>query len=184
MTERHFANQWFYFATPTPGTANGASSIAGVAPKPHLSVSRGYFDQPSMLVATCELPGAPLRYTTDGSDPTAATGIVYSGPLRITNTTVLRVAAFAPNTLPSRSTTHSYLFLSSIFNQSNNPGTNFPNTFGTQNTFVSPSDYEMDPEILTNALYKDLITNALLSLPVPETYVRVCGVGDELGGAA
>jgi hypothetical protein len=175
-------DQWFYFATPTPGAANGASSIAATAPKPHLNVNRGYFNEPFTLIATCELPGATMRYTLDGSEPTVTTGQVYAGPLLITNTTIFRVAAFAPNALPSRVTTQTYLFLSSIFTQSNNPGPTFPNTFGTQGAFVSPADYEMDPEILTNALYKNLVTNALLSLPAISIVIKPADMWDPATG--
>jgi len=176
------SNEWRYFDVPTPGAANGSSTITQVAPKPAVNVARGYFSEPFTLVATTELPDATLRYTTDGSEPTAATGFMYGGPMVISNTTILRIAAFASNALPSRSTTHSYIFLHSVFTQSANPGTNFPNTFGTQNTFVSPSDYEMDPEILTNALYANLVTQALLSLPAISIVIKPADMWDPATG--
>src|SRR6185503_16882877 len=96
------SSNWVYFSTPTPGAVNGVSTITTVAPKPHLNVSRGYFDRPFTLVATCELPGATLRYTTDGSEPTASNGLDYTGPMVISNSTVLRISAFASNALPSK----------------------------------------------------------------------------------
>jgi hypothetical protein len=172
------SNTWRYFATPTPGQANGSSTITQVLPRPSVNVSRGYFFHPFQLVATSEVPGTSLRYTTDGSEPTEATGFAYAGPLTLSNSTVLRIAAFGANALPSRATTHSYIFVDSIFRQSNNPGTNFPNTFGTQNTFVSPSDYEMDPEILTNALYTPFLTNALLALPAVSIVIKPADMWD------
>ncbi len=174
---RTAANEWRYYATPTPGASNGVSTISLVAPKPSVSVARGYFDQPFTLVASCDLPGATLRFTTDGSEPNAAS-TAYPGPMLITNSTVLRLAAFASNALPSKATSHSYLFIDSIFKQSASPGTNFPNTFGTQGAFVSPSDYEMDPEILTNAAYVNLVTNALLSLPVISLMIKPADMWD------
>ena len=172
------SNLWRYYATPTPGGSNGASTISVVVPKPHLSVPHGYFNQPFTLLATCELPGATLRYTTDGSEPTAGSGFAYIGPLTITNSTVLRLSAFASNALPSKAESQSYLFLDSIFHQPNNPGTNFPNTFGTQNSIVLPSDYEMDPEIMTNAAYANLVTNALLALPVFSLMIKPADMWD------
>ncbi len=176
------SNQWRYFTTPTPGAVNGASTITQVAPKPNVNVSRGYFDKPFTLIATCELPGATIRYTTDGSEPTAVTGFAYTGPMVISNSTVLRLVAFATNTLPSKATTHTYLFIDSVLRQSNNPGPSFPNTFGTQGTFVSPSDYEMDPEIMTNAAYVNLVTNALLSLPVVSLAIKPADMWDPTSG--
>ena len=176
------SNLWRYYATPTPGAANGASTISVVVPKPHLSVPHGYFNQPFTLLATCELPGATLRYTTDGSEPTAGSGFAYNGPLTVTNSTVLRITGFATNALPSKAESQSYLFLDSIFRQPNNPGTNFPNTFGTQGAFVSLSDYEMDPEIMTNAAYANLVTNALLALPVFSLMIKPADMWDATSG--
>lgn len=175
------SNDWRYFASPTPGAANGASTITTVAPKPKLSMAHGYFEKPFPLIATCDLPGAELRYTTDGSEP-AATSSLYTGPLTLSNSTVLRVSAFASNTLPSRAVSRSYLFLHSIFTQSNNPGTNFPTSFGVQSATVLPADYEMDPEILTNAAYASLVTNALLSLPVVSLMIKPYDMWDTNNG--
>lgn len=138
--------QWRYFAVPTPGAANAGTSLVGIVPEPHASVARGWFDQPFLLHLTCPLAGATLRYTTDGREPTATTGTVYTGPIWITNTTVLRVAAFAPDHLPSHTVTHTYLFLESVIRQPNNPP-GFPQTWGTYDSFpnnIVPADYEMD----------------------------------------
>jgi peptidoglycan/xylan/chitin deacetylase (PgdA/CDA1 family) len=47
------------------------------------------------LAATDDQPGAvSTRYTTDGTDPTATTGTVYSGPIAIAATTALRFRSF------------------------------------------------------------------------------------------
>jgi len=99
-----------YFAAQTPGYANGHSTITGVVSPVHLSVQRGYFDQPFQLVLTSETPGAEIRYTADGSEPRPTTGRHYQTPLTIIDTTLLRAAAFRTGLLPSRVATHSYLF--------------------------------------------------------------------------
>jgi hypothetical protein len=149
-----------YFSPPTPGASNAVSSITGLAPKPHLNVERGVFAQPFTLIASSLLPGATLRYTTDGSEPTA-THQPYTAPLVISNTTVFRIAAFAPNTLPSRTETHTYLFADQVLRQPNNP----PGFPAGPTVFTGyPSDYEMDPEIVTNA--PSSVKASLLSLPV------------------
>jgi hypothetical protein len=101
---------WRYFATPTPGAPNGSSTLTGVAGPVHASVGRGVFNQPFDLHLSTETVRAVIRFTTDGSEPTATTGQVYTGPLRVTNTTLLRATAFRPNYLPSKVTTHSYFF--------------------------------------------------------------------------
>jgi hypothetical protein len=99
-----------YFAAPTPGAPNGISSISGVVAPVHFSASRGHYTQPFDLVLTCPTPGATVRYRFDGIEPTATTGLPYVLPLRVTNTTLLRAAAFRANLLPSRTETHSYFF--------------------------------------------------------------------------
>ena len=160
-------NGWFYFATPTPGAANGTSSITNVAPTPHVSGSRGLFDQPFMLVVSCELPGSTLRYTTDGSPPTAVNGQLYTAPLTISNTTIFRVAAFATNRLPSDVSTHSFIFPDGVIHQPNNPA-GWPSTWGVfggvgGTNWTAPGDYEMDPEIVTN--HPAFVKSSLASLP-------------------
>ena len=172
--------QWRYFATPTPGASNSSAALVGIVPEPHCSVERGWFDEPFQLWLTCALPGAIIRYTLDGREPTATSGLVYTEPLRITNTTVLRAAAFAPGYLPSRTVTHTYLFLESVIRQPNSPP-GFPSTWGTYATFPNnivlvPADYEMDwdplrtdpnnPNAPVDPLKLQHLKEGLLELPV------------------
>ena len=104
------AGTWRYFSPPTPGRPNGASTIEGMAAPVHFSAPRGHYNQPFDLHLSTDTPGAMIRFTTDGSEPGASTGQFYLGPLRITSTTMLRAAAFKTNFLPSRVSTHSYLY--------------------------------------------------------------------------
>jgi len=99
-----------YFSTPSPGAPNGPSSITGVVEPVHFSVQRGLFSQPFTLTLSCPTPGATIRYTTNGTEPTLSNGYTYTGPLQITSTRLVRAAAFRTNLLPSRVATHSYLF--------------------------------------------------------------------------
>ena len=98
-----------YFSTPTPGTANGLSTIVGVVAPVHVNVHRGHFTTPFALTASCPTPGAVLRYTTDGAEPTASSA-VFPSSLQVSNTTLFRVAAFKTNYLPAKTATHSYFF--------------------------------------------------------------------------
>jgi hypothetical protein len=151
---RNFDGRWRYFSTPTPEAANGAGTLLGVAPPPHFSIGRGTFNTPFHLLLTTPISGATIRYTTDGSEPTATTGQVYAGPLEITNTTILRAATFQANYLPSRTRTHTYMFLESVLSQPGAPP-GFPNHWGTNygSQLFSPgstvpgfipADYAMD----------------------------------------
>ena len=84
-----------YFTTPTPGPPN-AGSGQGLVADTKFSVDRGFFDAPFHVAITTATPGATIRYTTDGSPPTATTGNVYTGPITISGTTTLRAAAYKP----------------------------------------------------------------------------------------
>jgi hypothetical protein len=96
-----------YFTTPTPGTANGFSTVVGVCAPVHPNASRGHFARPFDLVLSCPTPGAEYRYTIDGSDPTLLSPL-FPERLRVDKTTLFRAAAFKTNHLPSRPVTHSY----------------------------------------------------------------------------
>jgi len=105
---RDSGGAWGYFSTPTPGAANGDSLIEGLAEPPAFSARRGFYDQPFNLHLSAE-PGAVIRYTTDGSDPSPTAGTVYSGPINIAETTTLRALAVIPNRVPSVTITHTFL---------------------------------------------------------------------------
>jgi hypothetical protein len=105
---RDSSGEWRYFATPTPGAANGDSTISGLTPVPSFSAGRGFYDQPFNLHLGAEA-GATIRYTVNGSEPTSATGTLYTGPIPISTTTTLRAVAFSPGKLHSVTRTHTYL---------------------------------------------------------------------------
>lgn len=105
---RDTSGEWRYFATPTPGSANDDSTINGITAGPSFSAGRGFYDQPFNLHLGGEA-GATIRYTVNGSEPTATTGTLYAGPIPISTTTTLRAAAFSPGKLPSTTLTHTYL---------------------------------------------------------------------------
>lgn len=158
---RALGQTYMYFGTPTPGTLNGAGSLAFVADT-KFSVDRGFFEQPFSLEITSETPGATIIYTTNGTVPALTNGTVYTGPVAISRTTVLRAAAFKEGFYPSDADTQTYLFVSDVIRQSPNgqapPG--WPSNWG-QNTV----DYGMDPEIVDSTTYRNEITNSLKSLP-------------------
>jgi hypothetical protein len=168
-------SEWRYYKTPTPGSPNGSSSIVGVVPKSDVSVKRGVFDAPFPLTLTNKIEGATIRYTVNGSVPTETGGLLYSTPLVISNSTVLRAAAFQENRLPSEIITHTYLFLDQVIHQPNNPA-GFP--VGSKVMGGYPSDYEMDPEIVNDPAYSTQMKGALLALP---TLSLVLNVDDMFG---
>jgi hypothetical protein len=103
-------NNLRYFAVPTPGAPNGISSVLAITEPVHFSVQRGFYSNAFDLYLSSETPGAQIRYTRDGMEPTASIGTFYSGPIRITNSSMVRAVAFRPNFLPSEVHTHTYIF--------------------------------------------------------------------------
>ncbi len=171
-----------FFSPPTPGTMNNnATVLTGATANPTTSVTRGFFTDAFQLVISCPTAGATVRYTLDGSVPTAAS-TTYTVPLAISATTVLRLVAFGAGLIPSETVTHSYIFLDQVFNQTSPPydnpanggdnanpqppsvgGVPLPVAWGIRaagglpglmtnlTTNQVPADYGMDPEIYSDA---------------------------------
>lgn len=99
------AAAWKLFTTPTPGAAN-TGFVEFYEPTPVMSLAPGFYAGAQSVTITCSDPTATIRYTTNGSAPTAAS-TAYTGPVNIASTTVLRAAAFGTN-LPSFNATNTY----------------------------------------------------------------------------
>lgn len=89
------AATWKLFLTPTPGAAN-SGGINFYTPTPAFSAAPGFYAGTQNVTITCSDVTATIRYTTDGSVPTT-TSTLYSGPVSITTTKVLRAKAFSTN---------------------------------------------------------------------------------------
>lgn len=98
-------NSTVYFTEPTPGRANG-TGVALISQVPVILTEAGIYEETSLRV---EIQGAgTLRYTLDGSCP-EEDDPVYTQPLELTETTVVRVAAFEEGKLPSSAVTATYI---------------------------------------------------------------------------
>jgi gliding motility-associated-like protein len=86
------APTWSLFTTPTPTAPNMGASNEYVA-RPQLTPAAGYFGGAQNVTITSATPGAVIRYTLDGTLPTAAS-TVYAGPIAVSATTVVRATAF------------------------------------------------------------------------------------------
>jgi gliding motility-associated-like protein len=93
------------FTTPTPNAAN-TGAINFYTPNPIVNIQAGFYTSPQTITISCPDPTATIRYTLDGSDPTV-TSTLYSGPITISTTKVLRTTAFSAN-LPSFTETNTY----------------------------------------------------------------------------
>jgi len=105
---RNFA-EWCISASPDPGTENVGICFAGYAPEVQFSVPAGIYAGGVGVELGPIFPQAEIRYTTDGSLPTEASAL-YSGPLWLTESTVVSARVFAQGgLLPSPVRKNSYL---------------------------------------------------------------------------
>lgn len=96
----------WYFTTATPGSKNG-TGVASISPTPTVLTAQGIYNDIESL--TVELSGeGKLRYTLDGSFPNQNDPL-YTTPLTLTETTVVRFASFVDGCLPSDVVTASYI---------------------------------------------------------------------------
>ncbi|MBN1421734.1 MAG: CotH kinase family protein, partial [Planctomycetes bacterium] len=146
-----------FSTTPTPGGPN-ADGYPGFVADTKFSVDRGLYDAPFDVEITTETPGAEIRYTTDATAPTATSGTIYTGPIRIDTTTTLRAAAFRSDLLPTNVDTHTYIYVADV------PGQAAPAGYPTVWDGYA-ADYEMDPQITGAAAYRDMLLDGLRSLP-------------------
>lgn len=99
---------WLLFIQATPGTPNQTAGYQTAADLPHFSQPGGCYSHPIVLELTSSSPNSIIRYTIDGSTPTESSSI-YTQPLAIHRTTVVRARAFGTKLLPSKTVSQTYL---------------------------------------------------------------------------
>ncbi|MEZ4930645.1 MAG: CotH kinase family protein [Saprospiraceae bacterium] len=101
------ALNWGIFNDPTPGAAN-TNGFVKYEERPVFSLDAGFYNG-SIAVAITAAPGTTIRYTLNGAEPTA-TSTLYSNPISINQTTVVKAKVFGsdPNNLPSFTEANTY----------------------------------------------------------------------------
>lgn len=91
------AATWSIFTTPTPNGSNAASTpYSNYATKPIFSVAPGFYSGAQSVTLSTPDPNVTIRYTLDGTTPTAAS-TAYTAPIAIATTKSLRARAFSTN---------------------------------------------------------------------------------------
>lgn len=98
---------WRYLNNPTPGSANQGPGFIGIAVPPEFSQSGGFYDGAQTIVLSSSATQGTIHYTLDGATPTEASAI-YSGPISITQTTVVRAVVLQQNYVPGPVITHTF----------------------------------------------------------------------------
>ena len=150
---------------PTPGAENSLA-WGTITAAPVFSRKHGFFDDPIELEIISQDTDANIFYTTDGSTPGLTTGKLYSGPLTIDSTTVIRAVCTKDGKSLSKISTSTYIFPESVIRQGNRPD-GYPALWGPyiRITGVSVADYEMDPEMMADHEFAGAVKAALKDIP-------------------
>ncbi|TVR52193.1 MAG: hypothetical protein EA425_05365 [Puniceicoccaceae bacterium] len=89
---------WYYFANPTPGSANTALAYVDIAPVPQFSVAAGFYEEGFTLDVEAD-DGTVIHYTLDGTIPDE-TSPVWDGSLWIGAAGNDPLLALVPTTPP------------------------------------------------------------------------------------
>jgi hypothetical protein len=103
------AGAWRYFPTPTPGATNVGATLAGMCAKPKFVTPAGFYTNSITVTITSATPGATIRCTVDGSEPTETRGFDYAGGFGLSTVATVRARAFAAGWVPSETVTRSFL---------------------------------------------------------------------------
>lgn len=108
------ASTWSIFTNPTPGNSNNsATAWQEYATTPSMNKAPGFYAAAQTVSITSPDPNITIRYTTNGSTPTS-TSAVYSTPINISATTVLRAKAFSStSTIPASFVESNTFFINS-----------------------------------------------------------------------
>jgi hypothetical protein len=94
---------------PSPYSATATATTWATLPPPTFAPAPGSYDTPRIITLTSPVSGVTLRYTTDGSTPTATTGTLYTGPFTLSASATLRARAFKPAFTDSATALGDYL---------------------------------------------------------------------------
>lgn len=107
-------NEWGYQLKATPGYTNCGKTTDKILGDPVFSKAGCVLSSGSSFSLVLSLPegapdGAVIRLTTDGSEPTGSSQL-YSAPISISTTKIIRAKLFCDGWLSPRSVAQSYIF--------------------------------------------------------------------------
>ncbi|MDG2399362.1 MAG: CotH kinase family protein, partial [Akkermansiaceae bacterium] len=167
-----------YLVTPTPNAINGPVGEGFVADTT-FDIDRGFFTAPFNLAISTATPDAQIRYTTDGSEPTANSGTIYTSPININSTTTIRAAAFKPGFFATNVDTHTYFFLNDVRTQYSNGAA--PSGWPSGSVNGQTFNYGMDPDIVNRYSAQEMIEalSAIPSISISTNQANLTGSGNQ-----
>ena len=124
-----------FFASATPRKKNAAQVFEAQSALPVIDTPAGLYEKGVQVTVTCD---DPVHYTVDGSEPTAKSK-VYTGPISVPKTGVVRVRAFAEGKLPSYTVTSSYIINDPAITPVISLSTDKDYMYGKKGLFVKPN---------------------------------------------
>jgi|GEM_PF-825671 len=94
------ANGWEEFLAKVQTFMNGGPTVVNV---PQIAPNGGVFSSATPVTMSSTTPGVAIRYTTDGSEPTAGSPL-YQGPITVNGHATLRAKAFLNDVAESQTT--------------------------------------------------------------------------------
>ena len=161
----YYENVYVGFNDPTPG-ADNTSSTATILPPPVFNQKHGFYDSSFNLELSCGVQNAEIYYTTDGSTPDALSSILYTAPIAISTTSIIRAVSIIEGEATSQVITQTYLFTDDVIHQPNNP-VGYPDMWGPYTAIPGDAiaDYEMDPDMMTDSDFANRVKEALKDIP-------------------
>jgi hypothetical protein len=125
---------------------------------PLLSPPAGTYANAQNVVLTSATPGATIRYTTDGNDPTPTSGTVYTGPIALSTDTFLKAIAYKDGMAESEVIIGDYFFVTAAPLFSPGAGTyantqNVTISSGTTGATIRYTTDGSDPTSTTGTIY-------------------------------
>ncbi|MCQ2191371.1 MAG: CotH kinase family protein [Paludibacteraceae bacterium] len=103
---------------PSPGAEN-TPVYTNRCSKPVFSQTPGVLNTSISLVLTSKTEGASIYYTTDGTQPSATNGKLYTAAISVAANANIRAIAYKNGMLPSKITTGSYIFMDAAHSKCN-----------------------------------------------------------------
>ena len=106
--EQDASKQMCFFDNPTANSPNiGGSRINDPTIFPEFSISSGFYDSSITIALSCNYEGS-IYYSTNGQEPTIKQGSLYTSPIVIDSTTVLRATLIRKGYFPGTIVTQTY----------------------------------------------------------------------------
>lgn len=103
------SDNWNYMNKPSPGKSCQKKGIVkGISPDPVFSHTGNFYRDKITLSMSSPVKDAGIYYTTDGSDPGGSESTLYTSPVNLDSTTVIKARVLAVDHFPGKIITKTY----------------------------------------------------------------------------